>query len=155
MVGAFLKYGKLAAAQPCPPYKCGPPAGSFAKKFEITDRVWNDILYDLDAQETIKTINEIENEVLIFGANMIDYILLLQIHTILFQLNENLLKNENMIRSGANGVFIKSMKPNPNGDGIEINAQINIAIDVSNVNTTMEELIGTSEKLVYNSGSSF
>ena len=70
MVGAFLKYGKLAAAQPCPPYKCGPPAGSFAKKFEITDRVWNDILYDLDAQETIKTINEIENEVLIFGANM-------------------------------------------------------------------------------------
>ena len=51
-----------------------------------------------------------------------------------------------MIRSGANGVFIKSMKPNPNGDGIEINAQINIAIDVSNVNTTMEELIGKSEK---------
>ena len=50
-----------------------------------------------------------------------------------------------MIRSGANGVFIKSMKPNPNGDGIEINAQINIAIDVSNVNTTMEELIGKSE----------
>ena len=54
---------------------------SFAKKFEITDRVWNDILYDLDAQETIKTLNEIENEVLIFGANMTKYILLLQFHT--------------------------------------------------------------------------
>ena len=63
MVGAFLKYGKLAAAQPCPPYKCGPPAGSYAKKFEITDRIWNDIFYDLDAQETINAIDEIENEV--------------------------------------------------------------------------------------------
>ena len=83
-----------------------------------------------------------------------EYILLLQSHTFLFQLNENLLKNENMIKSGANGVFIKSMKPNPNGDGIEINALINIAIDVSNVNTTMEELIGGSEKSVYNIGSS-
>ena len=70
MVGAFLKYGKLAAAQPCPPYKCGPPAGSYAKKFEITDRVWNDILYDLDAQETIQTINEIENEVMNICTNM-------------------------------------------------------------------------------------
>ena len=77
-----------------------------------------------------------------------EYILLLQSHTFLFQLNENLLKNENMIKSGANGVFIKSMKPNPNGDGIEINALINIAIDVSNVNTTMEELIGSSKKSV-------
>ena len=99
MVGAFLKYGKLAAAQPCPPYKCGPPAGSFAKKFEITDRVWNDILYDLDAQETIKTINEIENEVLIsdYWCHH-DYILLLHFHAFLFQLNENLLKNESSLK---------------------------------------------------------
>ena len=92
-MGAFLKFGKLAFAEPCPTYMCGKPSMHYNKKFCLRNREWNDIFYDPGTPETLNEMDDIAKE-----------------------LNQKLLDDPKMFDCGANGVFVKSMKPSDCSD---------------------------------------
>ena len=67
LVGAFLKYGKLEAAEPCGAVdQCNPPTKppiQFSKKFIFDDIEWTDDFLDPGIATTIEKMDEISEMV--------------------------------------------------------------------------------------------
>ena len=63
-MGAFLKYGKLEAAEPCGAVdQCSQPAIQFSKKFLFDDIEWTDDFLDPGIAATIGKMDEIGERV--------------------------------------------------------------------------------------------
>ena len=70
-MGAFLKYGKLEAAEPCccldpVTQRCRQPTIQFSKKFIFDDIEWADDFLDPGTTSTIEKMDEIGERVYIF-----------------------------------------------------------------------------------------
>ncbi len=63
MVGAFLKYGKLEAAEPCGDNQCSRPGIQYSKKFYFEDVEWMDDFLDLTLPITRDKMDEIAQKV--------------------------------------------------------------------------------------------
>ena len=64
LVGAFLKYGKLEAAEACGATdQCGQPAIQFSKKFLFDDIEWMDEFLDPGIATTIGKMDQIGERV--------------------------------------------------------------------------------------------
>jgi hypothetical protein len=86
LVGAFLKFGKLDSAEPCPAIDCGFPATQFNKKV-IVDLEWQEEFADPATAEAIDAMDVI--------AKILD---------------DMILSSDEMVKSGYNGAGIKSLK---------------------------------------------
>lgn len=72
--GAFLNFGKLISAGPCPPRYCGLPAIQYSKTFVLHDMEWNDHYYDPGLVVTILAMDAISKRVLfIFDLQLLKF----------------------------------------------------------------------------------
>ena len=63
LVGAFLKYGKLEAAEACAVDQCSQPAIQFSKNFLFDDIEWTDEYLDPAVPTTIEKMDNISQRV--------------------------------------------------------------------------------------------